>query len=207
MKLLFQIAAFVLLTGVMVSCTSQTKKSLKKTEKFKASIDDFEKNRQKFSSQVIESIEGTNQRLGEENADLPDIAKDWEKEWKDVEKRYKKMIKDFKDVEETSTAYFAELEELVAGINNEKTRQAEMSKNETLKQKWQVSYQKAQASIEKVEGVLRDGNDFHRVLVASSMRQKLKEKVDELNDIADRAKDLLADLEEFSKEGKKLVQG
>ena len=207
MRLFFQITVLVLLTGFIASCGSDTKRSLKKGTKFKAAIEDFEDNRQKFSSSVTTSIEETNKKLSEEDADLPEVARDWEKEWKSVEKRYKKMMDDFNDVEKTSTGYFEELDEIVSGINNEQTRNAQLKENEALKQKWLVSYQKAQASIEKVNGVLKDGNDFHRVLVASSMRQKLKDKVDELNDIAERAKDLLADLEEFSKEGKKLVEG
>ncbi|MCR9286443.1 MAG: hypothetical protein NXI23_03530 [Bacteroidetes bacterium] len=51
------------------------------------------------------------------------------------------------------------------------------------------------------------GNDFHMVLVASSIRQKLEQNVEELNVIAEQAKNLLGDLEAFTLAGRELVEG
>ena len=45
------------------------------------------------------------------------------------------------------------------------------------------------------------------VLVASSIRQKLEQNVAELENIAQQAKVLLADLEEFTIAGRALVEG
>ena len=59
----------------------------------------------------------------------------------------------------------------------------------------------------KITEVLKSGNDFHMVLVASSIRQKLEQNVDELKIIATQAKTLLADLEAFTMAGRELVEG
>ena len=82
-----------------------------------------------------------------------------------------------------------------------------MEKNAVLRQKWDKSYQEAKVSIEKVTQVLEAGNDFHMVLVASSIRQKLEQNVGELNLIAAQAKELLSDLEAFTMAGRELVDG
>ena len=129
MRLFFQITVLVLLTGFIASCGSDTKRSLKKGTKFKAAIEDFEDNRQKFSSSVTTSIEETNKKLSEEDADLPEVARDWEKEWKSVEKRYKKMMDDFNDVEKTSTGYFEEGSQRNFGILSNTTLYLDLEDN------------------------------------------------------------------------------
>ena len=62
-------------------------------------------------------------------------------------------------------------------------------------------------SINKVTEVLEAGNDFHMVLVASSIRQKLEQNVEELSVIANQAKTLLGDLQSFTEAGRELVEG
>lgn len=204
----FQLFCLVCISFTMVQCGGNvTKKSLKQGEKLKGSIEDFEKNRQKFSSSVIASISEATEEIQKEDADLPDIARDWEKEWKSIMKRYGKMQDDFEDVGKNSENYFTQLDELTNQLNSEKLKASETEKNIALRKRWDEMYQEASASIEKVQEVLRDGNDFHIVLVTSSMRQKIESNVNELENIASRAQSLLAELEEFSREGKKMVDG
>lgn len=207
-RFVFQMTCLVLLSFTMMQCGGRvTKNALKQGEKLKGSIEDFEKNRQKFSGSVIASISEATAEIQKEDADLPEIAKDWEKEWKSIMKRYKKMQDDFEDVGKNSENYFEELDNLTNQLNSEKLKTSETAKNVALRTRWDGIYEEASASIEKVQEVLRDGNDFHIVLVTSSMRQKIESNVDELQAIASRAQSLLADLEEFSKEGKKMVEG
>ena len=117
------------------------------------------------------------------------------------------MLDDFEDVGKNSENYFTQLDELTNQLNSEKLKASETEKNIALRKRWDAMYQEASASIEKVQEVLRDGNDFHIVLVTSSMRQKIENNVNELENIASRAQSLLAELEEFSREGKKMVDG
>ena len=117
------------------------------------------------------------------------------------------MKKDFEKVGESSEAYFVQLNELSGNISNEKLRDEELAKNEVLRQKWDKTFQEASVNIDKVTTVLNEGNDFHMVLVASSIRQKLEQNVGELNLIAAQAKELLSDLEAFTMAGRELVDG
>jgi hypothetical protein len=184
-----------------------TKTSLKQGDALKSSLESFEKNREKLSEEVVESLEDAGEALAAENPDLPEVSKDFEKEWTSIQNRYKKLKKDFDDVGETSSDYFNKLNELSSSINNEDLRREELAKNKELRRRWDRTYNQASINVAKVTNVLEEGNDFHMVLVASSIRQKLEQNVDELNRIAEQAKALLAELETFTQEGRKLVAG
>ncbi|MCB0602733.1 MAG: hypothetical protein KDC28_15960 [Saprospiraceae bacterium] len=184
-----------------------TKGAMKTGEQLKSSIENFEDNRQKLSEKVVISLEDAQKKLTKDDPDLPKIAKDWEVEWNRIQDRYQKMKDDFDKTGTNSQAYFAQLDELSNNISNEVLRKQELAKNAKLKKKWDVTYQKASVSIAKITQVLESGKDFHMVLVASSIRQKLEQNVDELENIARQAKELLTDLEAFTQAGRALVEG
>jgi len=202
--LLFACAIFL----VLPACKWQnTKTALKHGERLKSSIDSFEKNRQKLSAKLVSSLEDAQKDLTQENPDLPEVSKDFEKEWTSIQSRYGDLKKDFERVGTSSNDFFAKLDELSNNINKESLRNQELAKNKELKVKWDKSYQEASVSIDKVTQVLEAGNDFHMVLVASSIRQKLEQNVAELDVIAAQAKELLGDLEAFTQAGRELVEG
>jgi hypothetical protein len=201
------LSVLVLVVGLAGCRGKVTKKAVKKGEVLKSSIESFEKNRSKFASKVTASIENANQALAEENPNPEEISRDFEAEWKDIQKRYNKMKKDFEDVGSSSTTFFNQLNDLAEGINNEDIKQSEIDKNAELLKKWEVHYTEAASSIENVQQVLEDGNDFHRVLVLSSVRQKLESNVEELQKISEKATELLKDLEDFTNAGRELVEG
>lgn len=202
--ILFAITIFL----VFPACKWQnTKTALKHGERLKSSIDSFEKNRQKLSAKLVSSLEDAQKDLTQENPDLPEVSKDFEKEWTDIQSRYGNLKKDFERVGTSSSDFFAKLDELSNNINKESLRDQELAKNKELKVKWDKSYQEASVSIDKVTQVLEAGNDFHMVLVASSIRQKLEQNVAELDVIAAQAKELLGDLEAFTQAGRELVEG
>lgn len=193
---------------VLTSCrTKTTNNALKRGEKLKSSIESFEKNRKKLSTKVVSSLEEAKESLTAENPDLPEVSKDFEKQWRSIMKRYNKMRSDFEDIGSNSRKYFGELDELSSNIHNEKLRNEELAKNKQLEGKWEKIYKEAEVSVNKVTGVLESGNDFHMVLVASSIRQKLEQNVTELTNIAEQAKSLLSELEVFTQQGRQLVEG
>lgn len=204
---LLSLAALFLFVGMFGSCKGKmTKHAVKKSEVFKASIEDFEKNRQKFSGQVSEAIGQANESLAEENPNTENISKDFEKDWTDIQNRYNKMKKDFDDIGKSSTAYFEHLNELAMGINREDLRKSELGKNKELLVIWEKQYTEAAKSIEAVEQVLIEGNDFQRALLLSSIRDKIQENINDLNELSAQAETLLKDLESFTDAGRKLVK-
>jgi len=206
MKNTFLFLALVLL--VVPACKwKNTKSALKHGEALKSSIESFEKNRQKLSAKLVTSLEDAQQELTSEQPDLVEVSKDFEKEWTSIQSRYGDLKKDFDRVGTSSTDFFAKLDELSGNIQKESLREQELGKNQELRLKWDKSYKEASVSIDKVTQVLEAGNDFHMVLVASSIRQKLEQNVGELNVIADQAKELLGDLEAFTLAGRELVEG
>jgi uncharacterized protein YnzC (UPF0291/DUF896 family) len=184
-----------------------TKNALKHGEVLKSSINSFEKNRSKLADRIVETLEEAETALTSDSPDLPGVSKDFEKEWTVIQNRYDKLKKDFDDVGSSSTAYFDKLNELSSNISREELRKEELAKNAELRKRWEKTYEDASANVQKVTTVLEEGNDFHMVLVASSIRQKLEQNVEELRRIADQAKSLLADLESFTQAGRELVEG
>ncbi|MEL6718515.1 MAG: hypothetical protein AAFP82_07350, partial [Bacteroidota bacterium] len=155
------------------SCKWKTTKSaIKHGDVLKSSIESFEKNRQKLSENVVKSLEGAEEELTSESPDLPKVSKDFEKEWTSIQNRYKKLKDDFDKVGESSESYFNQLNELSSSIGNDRLRAEELEKNKSLRATWNETYKEAAVNINKVTTVLEEGNDFHMVLVASSIRQK-----------------------------------
>ena len=193
---------------VMTSCKHRTTNSaLKHGDILKSNLDSFDKNRMKLSTNLVESLEEAGESLLTESPDIPQVSKDFEKEWRGIMNRYDKLKKDFQRVGESSNAYFEELNNLSSAINNADLRKSELEANRALEVKWKATYDEADKAINKVTKVLEDGNDFHMVLVASSIRQKLEQNVEALKNMSAQAKLLLADLEVFTDEGRKLVEG
>ena len=205
-----RISLFLSLSVILIltSCrTRTTNNALKRGEKLKSSINSFEKNRKKLSTKVVSSLEEAKESLTAENPDLPKVSKDFEKQWRSIMKRYNKMKSNFEDIGTNSRKYFEELNKLSSNIHNEKLRNEELAKNKALATKWEKIYKEAEVSVNKVTEVLESGNDFHMVLVASSIRQKLEQNVTELTHIAEQAKALLSELEVFTQQGRELVEG
>jgi len=200
----------VCLIGLVVlsSCRTRTTRSaMKNAEVLKTNLDSFDKNRMKLSANLVESLEEAGEALQAESPDIPQVSKDFEKEWRSIMNRYNKLKNDFSDIGDNSQAYFDELNSLSSSINNTELRESELAANKQLQVKWDKTYQEADKAINKVTTVLEDGNDFHMVLVASSIRQKLEQNVQDLKNMSEQAKVLLADLQVFSEEGRKLVDG
>ncbi len=205
---LFSLLLVLIASCVLTSCRWKTTKSaLKNGEVLKSSIESFEKNRSKLADRIVESLEEAESSLTSESPDLPKVSKDFEKEWTIIQNRYGKLKKDFEDVGESSTAYFDKLNELSSNISREELRKEELAKNDELRKRWEKTFKEAASNVEKVTTVLEEGNDFHMVLVASSIRQKLEQNVVELRRIADQAKSLLSDLASFTEAGRELVEG
>lgn len=194
--------------SLLFSCRwENTHTAMKHGERLKSSIESFEKNRVKLSTKLVSSLQEAGTSLSEPDPDLPKVSKDFEKQWTSIMNRYDKLKGNFEAIGQNSKNYFDKLDELSNNINNESLKKDELRKNAELRTKWQSTYDQADISIKKVTEVLESGNDFHMVLVASSIRQKLEQNVTELNNIADQAKTLLADLEVFTQAGRELVEG
>jgi len=196
------------LSIILTSCKTRTTNSaLRHGEVLKTNLNSFDKNREKLSTKLVSSLETAGNALMEENPDIPEVSRDFEKEWRSIMNRYDKLKSDFDNIGKSSSAYFEELNTLSGNINNDQLRAEELAKNKALEAKWQKTFVEADKAIAKVTTVLESGNDFHMVLVASSIRQKLEQNVADLKNIAEQAKLLLGDLEVFSQAGRELVEG
>lgn len=196
----------IAIVGGLTNCeSSMTKKALNYGDNLKDAIENFEETRKDISNQVVKSVDNTSNKLSEENPDLPEVAIDWESQWQSIQRKFETMQEEFSDVGNKSEDYFQQLEELSSGIEDETIKHAELQKNKELKNNWTKEYVEASNKIQELREILIEGNDFQRVLIASSIRQKIESNISELKSISKRAKSLMRELEKFTIEGKKLV--
>ena len=208
MKIINKIIALFLIvisTATFIGCQqSVTKKALNYGDNLESAIEKFEGARHEFAQGVTESVGNTSKNLSKENPDITEVALDWEKQWNNIQKKFQSLEREFSHVGQASEEYFNQLDELSLGIKNLKIKSTEIQKNKVLKREWTIAYIKASGDIQKIRDVLIEGNDFHLVLVASSIRQKIETNIHELDSISIRANSLMTELKEFTIEGKKL---
>lgn len=200
------INVLLVLAFLTYSCNETfTEKNIVYADNLKNAIDSFENSRKNVADNVAEATEETTKSLSNENPNISQVAIDWEKEWKDIIKQFNQLEKNFSLVGNSSNEYFLKLDELCNSIENENIKDSEIQKNKVLKEKYTEAYLDAASNIEKIRQILKEGGDYHKVLIASSMRQKINENIDELKQISSNAKRILSDLEKFTIEGKKLI--
>lgn len=184
---------------------TRTKKYLEYGQDLKESIEDFETNRKEFTDELKTVTVQTSEEFAEGGKHVSEIAENWDERWSDLTGRLNKLKKDFSDVGKSSGKYFTNLEELIAGIRDDGLRREEIRRNEEVHNQWSRAYRDAAQSLTKIEEVMYEGNDFYKVLVASSIRQQVRSDIKELESITLKALALLDELKEFSEEGKKLI--
>jgi hypothetical protein len=194
------------LSLVLFACsTSETQKSLNYAEDLKSKIDKFESSRQNLADNLSNATDKIDKQAEKENPNVSDVAKDWEAQINQTRQDFDGLEASFSEVGKSSEEYFKRLDEVTQVIQDPKIKASEQKKNQAIKDKYTGAYSDAVDQINKVREVLKEGGDYQQVLIASSMRQKIDKNITELKQISDKAKAILAQLQNFSIEGKKMI--
>lgn len=169
-------------------------------------IDEFEKARTQVLQVINTSVVNMEKYLSS-NMSTKEKADKYEKDWKKLASEIKLMESRFNAINNSSTAYFNKLYSLNESISNDDLRKKEYNKNVALRKSWNEVYQEAEKDVNKIRTVLEEGNDFHKVLLASVMRSKIADNISQMKDISSRARKIIKELSRFSVEGKKILQG
>lgn len=169
-------------------------------------IDEFEKARTQVL-QVINTSAVNMEKYLSGSMPTKEKADKYEKDWKKLASEIKAMETKFNMVNNNSNAYFNKLYALNESISNDDLRKREYDKNVALRRSWNKVYQAAESDVSKIRTVLEEGNDFHKVLLASVMRSKIADNITQMKDISSRARKIIKELSRFSVEGKKILQG
>ena len=145
------------------------------------------------------------QALDKEKPDLPGSSETWRTEWKEAHQTFRELEGDFSAVAKSSREFFRQLVELTDGIQDAALKRAEDQKNRRLWESWNGAFTEAATHIEKLRGILADGDDFSRVLLAAAFRESLEVNITELKRISTRAQAMLGQLERLTLEGRRLV--
>ena len=168
-------------------------------------MSDFESSRSTVSKTIEESTSSIGKTLSVKTPNIRQASKEWESNWNDAKNKFLDLQKTFSIVGKTSKQYFDKLAEIQKGIANKKLQKSEQDRNAKIKKNWTKAYILASANIKKLAKIIQDGDDFHRVLLGASLREKLVQNISELSKISQRASTLLKDLKKLTIEGQKLV--
>jgi len=139
------------------------------------------------------------------NSSLKDVVKQWAIRWDTVKEKFDDLNDYFLEVIQSSDQYFDKLFEIANKIQNEELRNGEIESNTKLKNDWIKVLKETKINIDKLKVLIQEGDDFYRVLLGASIREKLTENIGELNNISLKAEKLLSELQNLTEEGKKLA--
>jgi hypothetical protein len=137
--------------------------------------------------------------------DLPSVANEWEKHWQDVSTHSKEMQQKLEDVNQASQQYWSKLDEITEQIGNPALKIIEKDKNRLLKSKWNQTYAKANKQVARTIQLNSKADDFHKVIMLSSMRQQLNNQIKQLQIIADEASNVFKEIEAATQQGQDII--
>ncbi len=186
---------------------STTQKMLEVGETLLKVIDEFEQARGKMMQVVSDFATNIEKYVTENPKNIAQTADKWEKDWNVVAEQIKELENKYNNVEKNSNTYFNQLYALTDNIQNHDLRESEEKKNKELRSHWDVVTSEANADMEKIRSILKEGNDFKNVLMSSAIRAKIDDNITQIKGISRKAKDILSALSKFSIDGKKVIRG
>jgi predicted RNase H-like nuclease (RuvC/YqgF family) len=187
------------------SLESETEKAIEYADSLQNAIVEFEQNRENVNVNIANS---TTETLSEleiiQNSKLRESIKKWAKKWDNVKQDFHSLKSSFENVQTTSNRYFGKLQDIASKINNQTLKTSEINKNTSLQESWNKVLQESLNNLNNLESIIKEGDDFYRILLGASIREKLDDSISELKNISVKAKNLLKELQTLTLEGKKL---
>jgi len=186
--------------------TEETEKAIEYADSLQDAIEEFEDSRTEINKEINQSTATTMTDLEMiKNSSLKDVVKQWAIRWDTVKEKFDDLNDYFLEVIQSSDQYFDKLFEIANKIQNEELRNGEIESNTKLKNDWIKVLKETKINIDKLKVLIQEGDDFYRVLLGASIREKLTENIGELNNISLKAEKLLSELQNLTEEGKKLA--
>jgi len=185
--------------------TEQTEKAIEYADSLQEAIAEFEDSREGIDKDIEASTKGTLSDLELiESSSLRSSVKNWAEKWDGVKHRFDELKDSFDEVKNSSENYFSKLNEIANHINNPELKESEKVKNSSLQNSWNSVLKESATNIDSLNSLILEGDDFHRVLLGTSIREKLGDSIGELKEISVKAEKLLSELKKLTLEGKKL---
>jgi hypothetical protein len=186
--------------------STETDKAIEFADSLQEAIEEFEDSRVQINNEINQSTFLTMSDLEKiSDSSLKKVVKNWAIRWDKVKNKFDTLNEYFGNVVHNSDGYFMQLFEIANKIHNQNLRQNELNHNDNLKRDWLQVLKQTKLNLTKLEDLMREGDDFHRVLLGASIREKLTENIDELKNISQKAEELLLEIEKLTQESKKLV--
>jgi len=209
-KSILYILSFIIFTAFLASCvtfhrTSMTNKVVRHADTFRNKIDKYEASRSKVFNYINETTQQTIKSLNSKTPDFGSISKYWEREWKYVHSYYEQLCKNFIKVVEGSNEYFKIIDNVGNDIVDPIIKQAELRKNQRLKNNWLTVRTAADKHIKSLRQVIQTGGDFQKTMLGATLRARPEGSMDNIKMILDNARLHLKNLTNLTTEGLNLI--
>lgn len=204
MKTSLYLLAFI--ATLFVSCeSSYTEKSSNYADDLNDALNNHKVKVAETVNGVTEALETNKENLTGENIDRKQAAMDFEEYWNVAIGKFKELEQNFTVVGETSSKYFSALEANYASIKDVEKRNTHLARAKTLKDNYAVKYSEASANLDNVREALRDGSDYHKILVGAMMEADINKNIQELEMISNECVAILTNLEKFANDSKHML--
>jgi predicted RNase H-like nuclease (RuvC/YqgF family) len=188
--------------------SDETEVAIEFADSLQEAITEFEESRESVDKSIEKSTTETLSNIDViEGSSLRESVKKWAKEWDGVKDRFDDLLNSFDEVKSSSENYFGKLNSIAKKIINPELKASEEAKNSELQESWSRVLEESSRNIDSLKELINEGDDFHRVLLGTSIREKLGDSIGELQEISKKAEILLKELQKLTLEGKKLRAG
>ncbi len=168
-------------------------------------VDTFAEKSDRFTQRVNKVTDITLGNLNTQQ-EIGPIAQFWEKQWMDIHTRFDELNEHLQEINQRSSLYFQALDENNAKISNDQLRQQDFEKNQEIKKRWEIEYQKALTSMASTQQMLQQGDDFMYLLRNEVMRSTINASIPSLKQIAGQAVVLSARIRSFEQTARTIFQ-
>jgi preprotein translocase subunit SecD len=130
-----------------------------------------------------------------------DVAKEWEKTWKEIRKKISKLEVKYIEIQYESQTYFRKLRELENATSDESLKAIMKRKTDTKEREYETAKNNAFNEIEKIKKMAKAGEDFHNALLQDVMLTQINYRISELNKIEAEARYICSRLNQFAQTG------
>ncbi len=166
-------------------------------EKFKDSVDDFDKSRAKAAEQLSDDTKDAVKKLSSDSPDVEAASESWESAWAKFTPHIAELDTNLAAARKEAERYFAELDRNTESITNPATKASEKDKNGTIKQLWNQAHSEASQRITQLKAVQAQASDLQKVMLGEVLRGKIQSNIERIKGLASDAQDVLAKLDQL----------
>lgn len=207
-KLLYVSIIFILFSQCKCNSISEAKRVAKMAIKLGDAFTGFSETIQIIDKLISIVINDTRITLTKDiqKGTLEEVTEKWEKKWRKIGSKIKKLEEKYDDVCRETNKYFEKLRELETNTVNVNQRQIIKGKTDSKEIEFNNAKTSASAQVLRMKQMGEMGSDFHNMLLQDVMLTQIGYRITELNEIEASARDICNRLQTFANTGTAILK-